>query len=64
LTPEEEIYCEKVIIKLQKTMKERRVLLDPFFKDYDKVILALIRPLVIWAESLDHISVDCYTLPV
>jgi Ca2+-binding EF-hand superfamily protein len=38
LTPSEEEHCKNIIVRLQKIMKERRLLLSPFFKDFDKIL--------------------------
>jgi hypothetical protein len=37
LSPQEEVQCAVVLSRLQKIMKERRLLLAPFFKDFDRV---------------------------
>ncbi|KAI8815345.1 hypothetical protein BJ742DRAFT_876284 [Cladochytrium replicatum] len=37
LSPEEEVRCSEIIEKYQKIMSVRRLLLAPFFKDFDKV---------------------------
>ena len=36
LSPQEEAQCANIMARLQKIMKERRLLLTPFFKDFDK----------------------------
>jgi Ca2+-binding EF-hand superfamily protein len=38
LTPTEEEQCKNIIVRLQKIMKERRVLLAPYFKDFEKIL--------------------------
>ena len=37
LSPAEETRCREIIARFRTLMKERRLLLAPFFKDFDKV---------------------------
>jgi hypothetical protein len=39
LPPDVEVRCETILARLRKIMREKRIPLESFFKDYDKVDL-------------------------
>jgi hypothetical protein len=64
LSPREEAQYALILTRLRNIMKERRLLLAPFFKDFDKVIPSkskLDSHLEIWAESRNLIFLAYFT---